>query len=149
MAMFDLTEYSNEERSELTAAPEDEYSIRISKFRTNEEGEVIQYFGKEKDKPGMMLFCEIMDDTTGQPHADYKEFTHFLWLPHDEQTAKQKRQTLFELDQFGKAIGINLFDNQVAIEDIEGVAMFRALLALKDDPQYGEQNSIKKFLLER
>lgn len=146
MSSINLNEYANEDRGELTVAPADEYPIRLIKFKKNDQGEAILYYGDEAENPYMMIYCEVIDDPNAE---DYSDFTHFIGLPNSGMTGKKKKQCLHELDILGQAFGIDFFSGEIALDDVEGKASCMAILDIRDSIDYGEQNVIKQFLVNR
>jgi hypothetical protein len=61
-------------------------------------------------------------------------------------TEKERNNTLWKLQSFKKAFGIP--DGKVDLDDTIGNEAW-AIIGLKDDPEYGEQNSIKKLVLPK
>ncbi len=145
MSTIDLTQYANEDRGELTVAPADEYPVMLKKFKKNDDGEVLLYTG-ETERPFFLLHLEIIDD----PNADnYKDFTHYIGLPHGDMTGKQRKMCLNKLETVGQAFGIDFFSGELAVADIEGKASCMAILEIEESETWGEQNRVRQFLVQR
>lgn len=145
--MINLSEYQNEDRGELTVAPADEYPIMLKSFRRDNEGECILYYGEDNDCPYMMLNVEIIE----VPGADgYKDFTVFVGLPNHTMTSKKRRECLHKLETIGSAFGIDFFSgDELDPADYEGKATCTAIVDIQRSEQYGDQNTVKQFLVAR
>ena len=76
-----------------------------------------------------------------------KEFTKFFGLPHEEKSEKQKNSDKFALDSFKTCFGIK--KQKFSMDDIAGLTGWVILGLGKEDPEYGVQNYIKKFILPK
>lgn len=74
-----------------------------------------------------------------------KEFTKFLGLPNSEMDAKKKNNALYALKQFFQAFGVDPAGG-VDVESLIGLTGY-AILGVSDDPQYGEQNYVRRFVI--
>ena len=124
MSNIDLTQYANEDRGELTVAPADEYPVMLKKFKRDDDGGVLLYTG-ETERPFFLLHLEIIDVADAD---SYKDFTHYVGLPHGDMTGKQRRQCLHRLETIGQAFGIDFFGGEIAADDIEGKVSCMAIL---------------------
>lgn len=81
-------------------------------------------------------------DVDSEPHA--KDFTCFIGLQHDEMDEKERFRARSDLRKFLEAFGLPT-SGQLDIEDMKGKTGW-AILGVKEDDQYGEQNTIRKFI---
>lgn len=130
------------EAVEPTAVAGDkEYKIRIVGFIEKEiDNEMQKIWLTRTGKPCMMPVFEISSEPTA------KEFNYYIGLPHDEMSEKEKNNSLWALEKFKKCF--NVPDGKVDLDDIIGNEGW-AILGLKEDEQYGEQNFIKKFIVPK
>lgn len=130
------------EAVEPTAVAGDrEYKIRIVGFIEKEiDNEMQKIWLTRNNKPCMMPVFEISSEPTA------KEFNHYIGLPYDEMTEKEKNNSLWALEKFKKCF--NVPDSKVDLDDIIGNEGW-AILGLKEDEQYGEQNFIKKLIVPK
>ena len=136
---FDFSDEHLEDAEELGAAPAGEYSVAIKDWKTDSKGKVIQ---KDKnDFPYIMPKLEIVD----HPDAEnFKDFTMFIRMPHDDQSAKEKKQTRWELKCFCEAFGIPMTGRVDWDEQIGNMAE-DVILSLEEGGPYGDQNKVSKF----
>lgn len=141
---LDLTQYQNEDRRPLDAAPAGEYEIALLKFKKDEDGGIVLFSERDGvERRYIMPMFEIVN----HPDADsFKEFTHYLELPGDHLTGKEKRRKLAELEAFGQAFGFDLFAGEVNEEDLIGNTA-AAVLIYQETEEFGNQNRIKQFLV--
>jgi len=134
----DLAEFV-ENAEELIAAPAGEYTVQFLGFATNEEGgiEMTNRNGGAYLRPEF----EIVDHPEEE---NFKSFSDYIGLPNDDMKLKAKKQAAFKLNSFCKAFGIDL-KNEIDPEEYIGNRA-EVILSWKDDPEYGTQNGVKKFL---
>ena len=76
-----------------------------------------------------------------------KEFSTFLWIPdEDKLSPKQYARALNDFNVFSKCFGLDLskpFDYE---DDLPGLTGW-AILGTKKSDEYGEQNTIRKFIV--
>jgi len=127
---------------EPVAMPGDrEYKIRIIGYLEKDVDGVMENIWMNKSgNPCFMPTMEFCDEPTA------KEFMHYIALPTDDMTEKERNNALWKLQSFKKAFGIP--DGKVDLDDTIGNEAW-AIIGLKDDPEYGEQNSIKKLVLPK
>lgn len=85
---------------------------------------------------------EVVD----QPLA--KDFTKYIGLPNTEMNEKQVLKAKWNLKSFYLSFGIDSSKPVNPEEDFLGLEGW-AILGLEDNPEYGEQNYIKKFVAGR
>ena len=128
--ILDLSQYDVNNTPDPTAVDEGEHKIRI-----------IECEGIKEDKNGNNYFMprfEIPEEPTS------KDFTYFIAMPNSSMDAKEMNRTLAKLKNFGLAFGLD-FSHEISFDDLAGLEGW-ALLGRKDDPEYGPQNYIKKFI---
>lgn len=121
---------------ELQALDEGEYLLHILDARV----------GKNKNKvdaqPYLLIRCEAPDYPTS------KELTHVMMLPskqHDDAKGLNKRKLV--LKEFFQAVGYDFQgDFTQAAEDVKDATFF-ALLGVEQNPEYGEQNRIRRMVI--
>lgn len=141
---LDLTTYQNEDKSPLGPAPAGEYELAFVKFKKDDDAGIVLFTGDEdEERRYIMPFLEVVN----HPDAHlFKEFNHYLGLPADWMSAKEKQRCLSELDAFGKAFGIDMFGGQIDEEDFQGRTC-AAILTVQESEVYGDQNRVKQFLV--
>lgn len=140
---LDLSNYDINNASHLEVAPADEYEIRISSMRLDENQDF-----KLLDKNKQMYILPTLEIVNHENADSYKEFTCFIRIPDDdEMSPKELRQCLAHLHDFGKCFGID-FSGRVDESDFTGNTG-TAILTIREDDGYGEQNSVKQFLIPR
>ena len=110
-------------------AGDQEYKIRIVDCRKDYD---------KNDKPYLLPRFEI----PGEPTA--KDFTRFLRLPHAGQSPKEMNNTKWTLKNFGECFDVDLsqLNDPTELIGAEGWA----ILGLEESDQWGQQNTVKKFL---
>jgi len=73
-----------------------------------------------------------------------KDFTKFFGVPHDEMNEKQINAAKFNLGAFKDCFGIK--KGKFSMDEILGNTGWAILGLGKEDPEYGVQNYIKKFI---
>ena len=132
MTMLDLTEY------DLPNAPEpkavkagEERKLRILSVDSGTDKNGLDYY---------MPRFEITDEPTS------KDFTYFLHVPNKEKmNEKQLTRARWAMKTFCECFELPL-DRPVNPEDDWPGNEGWAILGMKEDEQYGEQNFIKKFI---
>lgn len=136
------TDYSNI-AAEIMDAPEPitlkagtEVNLRIISVRTGtSEKSGIDYFSPN---------FEVIDEPMVQ------EFSWFAWDPKDntKMDPKTRARNNFSLKNFFLAFGIDISRPLNLSEDLIGAKGW-AIVGVKKSEEYGEQNTIKKFILPR
>ena len=116
---------------EPKALPAGEYKIHVVDVRMDTD---------KNGHPYMLPRFEIV----GEPTA--KDFTRFHGLPHPELTEKQLNSCIWDIGQFKKCFGIP--DGKVPLNEMIGSEGW-ALLGMKDNQEYGEQNTLRKYILPK
>ena len=149
MSFISLTDYADDDKGPLTAAPEGEYNLRIKDMDTDSAGDMILFYtgpgGEDDKRPYLRPVLEIIDDVNAD---NYNDIRHFLKLPTKDMEGKEKKKCLNRLDEFGKAFGIDLFGGDLTKEDFIN-RVGAGILSLTESDQYGEQNNIKQLLIAR
>ena len=117
---------------EPSAMPGGEYQVQIVSAVIDLDKNDHQYF---------LPRFEILNE----PYS--KEFTKFFGLPHAEKTEKQLNSDKFALESFKTCFGIK--KQKFSMDDIVGLTGWVILGLGKEDPEYGVQNYIKKFILPK
>ena len=121
----------NDDQEPTAVAGDQEYKLRITDVRQ----------GTDKNgNPYLLPRFEVV----GEPTA--KEFTKFLRLPNANLDAKQLNNCKWALKVFFDAFDLDANSIGSAEEMIghEGWA----ILGLEESPEWGEQNFVKKFLVQ-
>lgn len=122
-----------------TVAGGEEYQIRIIDVKTDENGDLP--VNKNGNKYLMPLF-EIPEEVGA------KNFSHYVPLPSSDMDAKSANEVKYRLQQFLKCFGFDPANPPDDPEDLVGSEGY-AILGEKNDPQYGDQNTIRRFIVER
>lgn len=77
-----------------------------------------------------------------------KDFTDFIRLPYEGMTEKQLNQAKWRLDAFKHCFGLKSKGKVDLTNDLPGLEGW-AILGMRDDPDYGEQNNIRKYILPK
>ncbi len=83
-------------------------------------------------------------EVIGKPYS--KDFTKFHGLPHDDLTEKDLNATRNSLDKFKKCFGLS--EGKLSLPGMIGLEGW-AILGAKDDPEWGEQNFVRKYVLPK
>jgi len=141
-SFLDLTDENLEDAIEPKAAPDGEYTIKLADWKTTDDGNVQKE--DTNGNPYIMPVLEIIEC----PEAEYaKPFSHFLRLPHDGMSKKDRNAASFHLRCFWEAFGVNYLE-RIIYEDCLGLTA-DALLSIQPDTGYGEQNRIQKLLVPK
>ncbi len=119
---------------EPQAVEEGEYKIRITGFRKDSDGNIVRI-----SESGNKFFLVVYDIPTV---AASKNFTQIFSVPNDTMDAKQLNASKWALESFKRCFGVSEI-NFDALIGREGYA----ILGLKNDPEYGEQNVVKKLVV--
>lgn len=118
---------------EPETVPGGEYQLRVLKAEIKQQ----------KPEKGSGSFVQLRLDIPSAPKS--KDITHVMMLPGQQDDPKQKNSRLAAIQNFLKACG---FDNVNNIAETEGSSCW-AILTEEDDPEYGKQNRIRKFVAGR
>jgi hypothetical protein len=119
---------------EPQAVEEGEYKIRITGFRKDSDGNIVR-----TSDSGFKYFLVVYDIPEV---AASKNFSQIFSVPTDSMEPKQLNGAKWALESFKRCFGVSEinFDAMIGREGY-------ALLGLKDDPEYGEQNVVKKLVV--
>ena len=136
---IDLSEENLDEAKEPKALA-GEYTVAITDWKTDDDGKI--RCETAEGKGYLMPKLEVVDC----PEAEYsKGMSHFMWLPEDWMDAKKLNGAKFTLKEFFTAFGIDT-SQQIDPEETIG-SRAEAILVVTDDPEYGEQSRIKRFVV--
>jgi len=121
-----------EDAVEPKTVPEDEYLVKVNNVRMDED---------KNNNPYVLLSLEIPDV------PESKGFTHFIGFPHAEDNAKQKNQRKWNMKVMFDAFKFD-YRNQ-PLENIIGAETWALVGEGDDDPEYGKQNYIRRWLGQR
>jgi len=117
----------------------EEYQIRVIDMKTDENGDLP--INKNGNRYLMPMF-----EIPGEVGA--KNFNHYIGLPNEDMDAKAANEAKYRLQQFLKCFGFDPSSPPDDPEDLVGAEGY-AILGIKEDPNYGDQNTIKRFIIER
>jgi hypothetical protein len=137
--MMDFTGESLDDGRELVAVDEGEYTVQIKDWKSDDDGKI-----RLIDTNGNPYMMPILDIVNCEEAEYSKTFTHFLRLPNEDMTAKQRNNAKFQLATFFKAFGID-YSQPIDPESTIGLTA-DALLVMTPDEGYGEQNRVKRFI---
>lgn len=130
---------------DLVLLPDDEYEVRV----ISGEIKAVKKEGPNNGALYLNLRLEVPD------HPEAEDIYHMLMLPQEtggdfrdaSDREKQNNKRLLAFRELGASIGVD-FSNCDVERDLPG-CVGRATLSSKDDPQYGEKQTVKKFLPTR
>ena len=122
-----------------TVSAGEEYRIRIIDIKTDDNGELP--VNKNGNRYLMPLF-EIPEEVGAM------NFSHYLGMPSADMDAKSSNEAKYRVQQFLKCFGFDPDSPPDDPEELVGAEGY-AILGLKNDPQYGDQNTIRRFIVER
>lgn len=119
---------------EPQAVEDGEYKIRITGFRKDSDGNIVR-----TSESGFKYFL-VVYDIPDVPAS--KGFSQIFSVPNDTMDAKQLNSAKWALETFKRCFGVDTinFDGLIGREGY-------AILGLKDDPEYGESNVVKKLVI--
>jgi len=142
MSMLDLTEQMDdiEGAEEPTVAEAgEEYKLRIIGCR---EGERV-----DKNTGNDLKYFSPLFEIADAPMV--KEFSGFFDIPNKgNMTEKQYKRSLYAIKVFAKAFDLDLARPIDYEDDLPGLEGW-AILGTKTDDTYGEQNTIRKYIVPR
>ena len=77
--------------------------------------------------------------------AEAKDINHVLMLPSPQEDFKQRNNRLANIQAFVESCGFNPAED-LQVSELVGATCW-AILAEKDDPEYGMQNKVKRFVV--
>lgn len=138
MSMLDLSGVMDDiEGAEEPTIAEvgEEYKLRIISVRGGEAG-----------KENCEYFSPVFE-VVGAPMV--KEFSDFFWVPsRNKLSEKQFARACYALKVFAAAFEIDLTSPLDYEDDLPGCEGW-AILGSKKDEQYGEQNTIRKYIVPK
>ena len=141
-SFLDFTGEELDDSTEPQAVEGGEYTIKLTDWKADKKGAILQ---KDKnDEPYIMPLLEVIECKEA---AYAKAFSHFLRIPHDDMTQKDKNAAKWELKTFFTCFGID-YTQRIDYEECIG-ATGEVLLIVTPDEGYGEQNKVKKFMSPR
>jgi hypothetical protein len=134
MPLFDPSDWSLGESQEPYAmADGTEAKVRIVEV------------AKGTDKNGEQ-YIQPRLEIVNEPYS--KDFTHFLHIPSRKMTEKKLNQVRNAMKQFCEAFELDISRPFDPADDWPGHEGW-AILGVRDNEQYGEQNFIKKLIVPR
>ena len=127
MSFLDI-DVSNAEEPKAVPGGE-EYKIRISGAITNIN---------KNGNPYFMPRFDIVD------HPKAKDLTDYIALPYEGMSEKDRVKIEWKIKMFKSAFEIPL-DGSIELDDLIGKEAW-AILSLKEDEAYGEQNGVSKYI---
>lgn len=128
-----IIDHDTTEAVEMSAVPEGEYKVIVLKSE-------FKHPKPESDKEWIAL--TMMLDIPDEQSADF--FNHMHFLPHKSQDPKNFQRALGDLKVLKQAFGIPE-SQPFTPDDLVGKEAW-AYLTIDDDPQYGRQNRIKRWV---
>lgn len=119
---------------EPQAVEEGEYKIRITGFRKDSDGNIVRT--AESGNKYFIVVFDIPDI------AASKGLSQIYSVPTADMEPKQLNSSKWALESFKRCFGVSEI-NFDALIGREGYA----ILGLKNDPEYGEQNVVKKLVV--
>ncbi len=118
----------------------EEYRLRIVDIkRDNEDNQKLP-----TDKNGyryLMPIFEIPDEVGAM------NFNHYLRLPSEDMSDKELNNAKYRIKQFLECFGFDS-NNPPDLDDFSGAEGY-AILGEQSDPEYGDQNNIRRFIVQR
>ena len=140
---IDLSGYDVAGATHLTTADDDEYEVKIISMKTDEESGDI----KMEDSSGQEYMLPKLEVVNHEDADNFKDFTHFMRLPNNDMDAKEIKQCLAKLNDFGLCFEVD-FAGKLQEADFVGQTG-NVILMTRPDEGYGEQNAIKQCLIPR
>ena len=143
MGIFSLSQEEKEaienEEEQTVFTSDEEVTVRIRGFLTDEAGDVVRYPKSGSGNPFILPELEIVD----VPNAEnYRTLTHYLGLPSENLDAKQLKNVRLGMQRFVKAFKVDPDPDD--IDDWIGAEAEVILKVTSDD--YGDKNQIKRFV---
>lgn len=138
---LDLSKYDVNGASHLGCAADGEYEVKITGLKLDDDGDfnILDSNGN----PYMLPTFEIL----GENADDYKSFTQFIRLPYDDMSAKELKECLANIKDFGMCFEIDFGRRLTESDIIDHVGI--VVLGTKPDEGYGEKNNIRQYLIKR
>lgn len=135
MTILDLTDVKANEIPDPEPVPADEeYELRIIAVNS----------GKTK-KDDIPYFSPVFE-VVGEPNCP--EFNKFFFVPTKNKMDQKKfNRSVIALRNFGKAIDVDFFANEIDVDhDLIGASCF-AILGIEENEEYGNKNYVKSFVI--
>jgi len=123
-----------------TVAGGEEYRIRIVDIKRDQEDNQKLPTNKNGYRYMMPIF-EIPEEVGA------KNFNSYLPLPSSDLGDKENNDMKWRLMQFLQCFGFDP-DNPPDLDEMGGAEGY-AILSEKSDPQYGDQNAVRRFIIQR
>jgi len=124
---------------EPTCVEPGEYKVRCTGFRKDKESNTVRTFNKDGyDMPYVLVMLDIPNEPSS------KDFTHFLALPSTEEgamTPKDLNACKWRVREFLTAFKMD----ELNFSRFQGAESY-AILDIKSDPEYDDQNIVKRFI---
>jgi len=139
MSLLDLTEIADE--------IEDAEEPTIAENNSEQQLRIISVNGGSTNNKGTGQEAEWFSPVFEVLDAPLmKEFNSFFWVPNKENLSpKQYARALFDIKIFAQAFGIDLTRPLDYEDDLPGCTGW-AILGVKKSEEYGEQNTVRKFI---
>lgn len=124
---------------EPTCVSDGEYKIRCTGFRKDDEGNIVRTYHRDGfDLPYVLVMLDIPNEPAS------KDFTHFLALPTSEPGAMSPKD--LNACKYRVKIFLEAFNMpELNFDRFQGAEAY-AILTVKDNGEYGEQNVVKQFI---
>ena len=120
-----------QDAQDLITVDADEYELKVEDAK----------IGK-KNEPYLLARCSIIN----VPNA--KDITHVMMLPlPDKDDEREINRKKLRIRDFMAACGVD-YSGKIDLAGLKG-ATFWAILTKEEDPQYGEQNRIRRVIVGR
>jgi len=123
---------------DLNALEDGEYELRLTSAELRTVNNAASTYNGAQ-------FILLKFDVPSEPNS--KGITHTLFLPREVDDDKDRNARLRQLKAFCDAFDID-YTRGIDIEELKNSAATGwALLKMEDDPEYGEQNRIRRFVV--
>jgi hypothetical protein len=139
---YDFSGQNLDDAIDPQAVPEGEYTVQIADWKANDAQEIIL-----EDKNGNPYVMPLLDVVDCEEAAYAKRFSFFMSLPHSEMDAKDLNACKARLKNFFTAFGVDA-SGRVDFESMLDLKA-DALLIVREDTGYGEQNAVKSWVKPR
>ena len=122
---------------EATVVPAGEYHVRITGFRKDSDGNIVRTSTTDRGTNKYFIITfDLPDEITA------KGLSKIFSVPTDDMDAKKANMVKWDLECLKRAFSMEEinFSNMVGKEGY-------AILTVKNDATYGDQNEIKKFII--
>ena len=126
----DLLDFDFGDAVELYTLPDGENQLRVVNVEKRTKEETGNTF--------LLVRLESVDD----PHS--KDITHVIMYPSSEKDEKENNNRKLRFKQFIESLGVD--STGMTVDDLIGETCW-AILGTKDSPEYGEQNTVRRFIV--